>query len=265
MSWSSGTIESRKNVWTIALVWQEIYRRLGLDTPRLVFAGKQGWAKGAFDDFLRGTGNLDGYIRIVDRPDDAELAYLYEHCLFSVSASYYEGWGLPIGEGLWFGRPVVASNVSAMPEVGGSLVEYVDPYDPKSNPRRLPEADHRRRLPRDHGPADPPRGSAPLVRCGGGYLAGADRAGRGEGGGEDGCGSGGRGGSSRPRELKQAQISPRLRKLEWPLRPMMTWSCRVTPTVPSARATALVISDVGPRRRRVAGWVVVEQLQIGPQ
>jgi glycosyltransferase involved in cell wall biosynthesis len=127
-----GTIESRKNVWTIALVWQEIYRRLGLDTPRLVFAGKQGWAKGAFDDFLRGTGNLDGYIRIVDRPDDAELAYLYEHCLFSVSASYYEGWGLPIGEGLWFGRPVVASNVSAMPEVGGSLVEYVDPYDPKS-------------------------------------------------------------------------------------------------------------------------------------
>lgn len=127
-----GTIESRKNVWTLAIVWQEVYRRLGLDTPRLVFAGKQGWAKEAFDDFLRGTGHLDGYIRIVDRPDDAELAYLYRRCLFSVSASYYEGWGLPIGEGLWFGRPVVASNVSAMPEVGGSLVEYVDPYDPKS-------------------------------------------------------------------------------------------------------------------------------------
>jgi len=127
-----GTIESRKNVWTIAIVWQEIYRRLGLDTPRLVFAGKQGWAKEAFDDFLRGSGHLDGYIRIVDRPDDVELAHLYRRCLFSVSASYYEGWGLPIGEGLWFGRPVVASNVSAMPEVGGSLVEYVDPYDPKS-------------------------------------------------------------------------------------------------------------------------------------
>lgn len=127
-----GTIESRKNVWTLAIVWQEIHRRLGLDTPRLVFAGKQGWAKQAFDDFLQGSGHLDGYIRIVDRPDDAELAYLYSRCLFSVSVSYYEGWGLPIGEGLWFGRPVVASNVSAMPEVGGSLVEYVDPYDPKS-------------------------------------------------------------------------------------------------------------------------------------
>lgn len=127
-----GTIESRKNVWTLAIVWQEIHRRLGLGTPRLVFAGKQGWAKQAFDDFLQGTGHLDGYIRIVDRPDDAELAYLYRRCLFSVSASYYEGWGLPIGEGLWFGRPVVASNVSATPEVGGALVEYVDPYDPRS-------------------------------------------------------------------------------------------------------------------------------------
>ncbi|OWJ56874.1 glycosyltransferase family 4 protein [Inquilinus limosus] len=127
-----GTIESRKNVWTLALVWQEIHRRLGFDTPRLVFAGKHGWAKQAFDDFLQGTGHLDGYIRIVDRPDDAELAHLYRHCLFSVSVSYYEGWGLPIGEGLWFGRPVVASNVSAMPEVGGALVEYVDPYDPRS-------------------------------------------------------------------------------------------------------------------------------------
>ncbi|KGM33820.1 hypothetical protein P409_13695 [Inquilinus limosus MP06] len=127
-----GTIESRKNIWTLAVVWQEVHRRLGLDTPVLVFAGKQGWRKEAFDSFLQGTGHLGGYIRIVDRPDDFELAYLYKRCLFSVCVSYYEGWGLPIGESLWFGRPVVASNVSSMPEVGGSLVEYADPYDPRS-------------------------------------------------------------------------------------------------------------------------------------
>ncbi len=127
-----GTIESRKNVWTLATVWQEVHRRLGFDTPRLVFAGKHGWLKGPFDDFLQGTGSLNGYIRIVDRPDDFELAYLYKRCLFSVCVSYYEGWGLPIGESLWFGRPVVASNVSSMPEVGGPLVEYADPYDPRS-------------------------------------------------------------------------------------------------------------------------------------
>ena len=76
---------------------------------------------------MRGTGSLFGYIRIVERPSDCELAFLFANCLFSVFPSYKEGWGLPVGEGLWFGRPVVCSNISSMPEVGGAFVEYVDP------------------------------------------------------------------------------------------------------------------------------------------
>lgn len=122
-----GTIESRKNVWTLANVWQRIHARLGAATPRLIFAGKHGWLKEDFDDFIRGTGSLSGYIRIVDRPSDAELEHLYGRCLFSVFASYKEGWGLPVGEGLWLGRPVVCSGTSSMPEVGGALADYFDP------------------------------------------------------------------------------------------------------------------------------------------
>jgi len=122
-----GTIESRKNVWALANVWKSLYERLKDATPRLIFAGKHGWLKQDFDNFLHGTGSLYGYIRVVDRPSDADLEFLYRSCLFSVYVSYMEGWGLPIGECLWFGRPVVCSNVSSMPEVGGSLVEYADP------------------------------------------------------------------------------------------------------------------------------------------
>jgi glycosyltransferase involved in cell wall biosynthesis/SAM-dependent methyltransferase len=122
-----GSIESRKNIWSLANVWKRIYTRLGEATPRLIFAGNPGWLRDDFDGFIRGTGSLYGYIRILERPSDAELAYLYSHCLFSVFPSYKEGWGLPVGEGLWFGRPVVCSNTSAMPEVGGALADYVDP------------------------------------------------------------------------------------------------------------------------------------------
>jgi glycosyltransferase involved in cell wall biosynthesis len=122
-----GSIESRKNIWTLANVWKRIHARLGEATPRLIFAGNPGWLRGDFDDFIRGTGSLYGYIRILERPSDAELAYLYRRCLFSVFPSYKEGWGLPVGEGLWFGRPVVCSNTSAMPEVGGALADYIDP------------------------------------------------------------------------------------------------------------------------------------------
>jgi glycosyltransferase involved in cell wall biosynthesis len=124
-----GTIESRKNVWTLANVWKSLYDELGHRMPRLIFAGKRGGMKDDFDAFMRATGGLHGHIRILERPNDDELAYLYEHCLFSVFVSYYEGWGLPVGECLWFGRPVVASSVSSTPEVGGAWADYADPYD----------------------------------------------------------------------------------------------------------------------------------------
>jgi hypothetical protein len=48
--------------------------------------------------------------------------------MFTVFPSYYEGWGLPIGESLWFKKFVVCSSSSSMPEVGGTMVDYVDPH-----------------------------------------------------------------------------------------------------------------------------------------
>jgi glycosyltransferase involved in cell wall biosynthesis len=144
-----GTIESRKNVWTLANVWRRIQARLGAATPRLVFAGKHGWLKEDFDDFIRGTGSLSGYIRIVECPSDAELAFLYRGCLFSVYPSYKEGWGLPVGESLWLGRPVVCSNASSLPEVGGPWADYVDPASWDSIEaglaRMITDADYRER------------------------------------------------------------------------------------------------------------------------
>jgi glycosyltransferase involved in cell wall biosynthesis len=122
-----GTQESRKNLWTLVNVWKALLEEIGPELPTLVLAGKPGTMREDLEGFLRATGNLHGYIRICERPTDHELAYLYRHCLFSVFPSLYEGWGLPIGESLWFGRFVVASNTSSMPEVGGDMIDYVDP------------------------------------------------------------------------------------------------------------------------------------------
>lgn len=44
-------------------------------------------------------------------------------------ASTYEGFGLPIIEAQAVGRPVVTSNLSAMPEVAGEAASLVDPFD----------------------------------------------------------------------------------------------------------------------------------------
>lgn len=72
---------------------------------------------------LKGKVELTGYI------DDAALVALYQkaRCLFF--PSLYEGFGLPLLEGLACGLPVASSNTSSLPEVGGELAAYFDPYD----------------------------------------------------------------------------------------------------------------------------------------
>jgi glycosyltransferase involved in cell wall biosynthesis len=47
------------------------------------------------------------------------LAYLFP--------SLYEGFGLPVLEAQACGTPVLTSNVSSLPEVGGDAALYVDP------------------------------------------------------------------------------------------------------------------------------------------
>lgn len=124
-----GTIEVRKNPLALCKVWAQLRQDVGVGLPRLVLAGQRGWLTEDVFDLLRATGNLGGYAAVAERPSDAELAFLYRHCRFTVFPSLYEGWGLPIGESLWFGKLCIASKTSSMPQVGGDLADYIDPCD----------------------------------------------------------------------------------------------------------------------------------------
>ena len=46
---------------------------------------------------------------------------------FFVYPSSYEGFGLPVLEAMACGTPVITSNVSSLPEVGGEAVHYFSP------------------------------------------------------------------------------------------------------------------------------------------
>ena len=124
-----GTMEARKNLWALAQVWDQLRGTPDVRLPKLVFAGRRGWLNADFDALMQATGRLGGWVEICEGPTDQELDFLYRHCLFTVTPSFYEGWGLPIGEGLSYGKTGVVSQTSSMPEVGGDMVEYCDPYD----------------------------------------------------------------------------------------------------------------------------------------
>jgi len=122
------TIEIRKNHALMFKIWRRMLRDMPPDrVPDLVFAGKLGWLTADLVQQLENCDWLDGRIRFVPSPSDAELAGLYRGCLFTVFPSLYEGWGLPVSESLRFGKMVAASDRASIPEAGGNFCAYYDP------------------------------------------------------------------------------------------------------------------------------------------
>jgi glycosyltransferase involved in cell wall biosynthesis len=124
------TIERRKNHDVLYKALHILAESDRLDpTLKLVFVGMPGWG---VSDLLKDF-ELDPLVseQIVqlNYANDAELRRLYETCTFFVYPSLYEGWGLPVAEALSFDKFVIASNRGSIPEVGGDLVDYVDPWN----------------------------------------------------------------------------------------------------------------------------------------
>jgi glycosyltransferase involved in cell wall biosynthesis len=107
----------------------EAFDRLPFQDYQFVITGKK-------DDFFypqiqRQTEKLSSKERIIflDYVPTADLPSLYSMAQSLVFASLYEGFGLPVLEAMACGCPVIASNATSIPEVGGDSVLYVDPYN----------------------------------------------------------------------------------------------------------------------------------------
>jgi glycosyltransferase involved in cell wall biosynthesis len=153
------TIERRKNHELLYRAWLRLRER-GLTTHRLVWVGMRGWGVGDLMHDLHLDPRIRGDILLLDRVADDELAWLYRHCAFTVFPSLYEGWGLPVAESLACGKFCLASNAASLPEVGGDLIEYLDPWDLPQWVERLAHymtdpravAEHEQRIAREYWP-----------------------------------------------------------------------------------------------------------------
>ncbi len=127
-----GTLEVRKNGVALLQAWLRLREQLGEATPHLLFCGRRGWRTEPFFELLDRHRWLRQKVHILPGADDADLAALHERSLASIYPSLYEGWGLPVGEAAWFGRVCITSAESSLPEVCGSLADYVDPRSPEA-------------------------------------------------------------------------------------------------------------------------------------
>lgn len=56
----------------------------------------------------------------------------YKNALALIFPFIHEGFGLPIIEAMACGTPVISSNTTSMPEVGGDAIHFVNPYSVNS-------------------------------------------------------------------------------------------------------------------------------------
>jgi len=142
-----GTIEPRKNIFTLV----QAFERCAAAHPdvKLVIAGKLGWD---YDKLLHAieASPLRERIVLTGYVNETEKHALLKSALLFTYVSFYEGFGLPVLEGMAAGVPTITSNISSMPEVAGDGALQVDPHNVDEVTRAigslLADADARTRL-----------------------------------------------------------------------------------------------------------------------
>jgi len=120
---SVATLEPRKNISRVLEAMINLPKSV-----QLVLVGKLGWGAKEIIQMIKKL-NLSERVVLTDYVSGDELALLYKNAIALIYVSLYEGFGLSVLTALASGLPVVTSNVSSLPEVGGEAVVYVDPND----------------------------------------------------------------------------------------------------------------------------------------
>ena len=130
-----GGYDIRKNVHTLLLSYTYVGQAVGEQIP-LILAGRQppSWGTPRFPDlphYIEQLG-IGEYVRWLGEVEEADKPALYRLADVVVYPSRYEGFGLPVLEAMACGTPVVACEVSSIPEIVGNAAFLVDPDDARA-------------------------------------------------------------------------------------------------------------------------------------
>jgi alpha-1,3-rhamnosyl/mannosyltransferase len=124
-----GNLVGRKNVQVVIRALA-LLRGRGVEVP-LVLAGQPGDACEAVRALARRLG-LGRLVRFSGYLDDRDLGALYASCTALVHPSLYEGFGLTAVEAMALGRPVLAADAGALPEIVGDGGRLLPPAEPNA-------------------------------------------------------------------------------------------------------------------------------------
>jgi len=123
----AGNLEPRKNLIRLMEAFNRARPKLGEDY-QLVICGKKGWL---YKEILRTFERLkkSNDIILTSYVIEKDLLNLYRSSDIFAFPTLYEGFGFPPLEAMGCGVPVIASNVSSLPEIVGDAALLVNPLD----------------------------------------------------------------------------------------------------------------------------------------
>ena len=120
-----GSIIERKNLLSILKAMAKID---AADRKKLVIVGQGGAYYNRVKKFSE-ENKLESWLDWRGSMNNVELKSLYENSIALIYPSIFEGFGIPVIESMFAGRPVITSNLSSLKEAGGDAAILVNPFE----------------------------------------------------------------------------------------------------------------------------------------
>lgn len=121
-----GAIHPRKNIKRLL----EAFIQFKIETnaiEKLVIVGEAMWEDSSFSEMIptefKNEVQFTGHLTLI------ELAKVMASAKIFTYVPYFEGFGIPLVEAMRCGTPILAGNLTSLPEVAGDAAIYCDPFD----------------------------------------------------------------------------------------------------------------------------------------
>lgn len=132
-----GTIEPRKGHDDVLAAFEQLWARPGGPHPRLLLVGRPGWGTEALQEQLRAHPAAGTNLRWLSDASDELLDRLYAACHGVLVASRAEGFGLPLLEAVFHGKPILARDLPVFREFAPPEVVWFDDPAPATLARAI--------------------------------------------------------------------------------------------------------------------------------